>query len=44
MAKDGIALNDVPNNDAGKSAESFKDDALIKEALKLFNAQSNNTK
>jgi len=39
VPKDVIALNNVATNDAGKPAESFKDDPLIREAINLFNPQ-----
>jgi DNA polymerase-3 subunit gamma/tau len=39
VAKEGIAPNDAASSEAGKPAESFKDDPLIQEALQMFNAQ-----
>ena len=39
VAKDGIRSSDAAISEVGKSAESFKDDPLIREAIELFNAQ-----
>ena len=39
VPREGIRPSDAAVSGAGKSAESFKDDPLIQEALEMFNAQ-----
>ena len=39
VAREGIVPNGGSSSDSGKSAESFKDDPLIQEAIEMFNAQ-----
>jgi DNA polymerase III subunit gamma/tau len=39
VAREGIVPSGESSSDSGKSAESFKDDPLIQEAIEMFNAQ-----
>jgi DNA polymerase III subunit gamma/tau len=39
VAREGIVPSSGASSDAGKPAESFKDDPLIQEAIEMFNAQ-----
>jgi DNA polymerase III subunit gamma/tau len=39
LPREGILLSGGASSDAGKPAESFKDDPVIQEAIEMFNAQ-----
>jgi DNA polymerase III subunit gamma/tau len=39
MSREGIVPSGGSSSDSGKSAESFRDDPLIQEAIEMFNAQ-----